>query len=206
MDVKNLYSCTMKHGRIWPVVIFVILLSGCAPCFRTKAMPMQKPSNRGPLEVIVKPTEDMKPADVANLKKVLAEKYSLAGFNPVDLEDRRSNNGGHSVEIAVMKYEHSVPGNNACITAGVGCSYICFLVSPGLLVPGYYHPQFEMTAEVSFYNNGRRVFKKIMSAESTSSANIMNRGDEKFRNEIEDTTIHNFTVAFLKEVDSHENL
>ncbi len=166
---------------------------------------MQKPSNRGPLEVVIKPAEDMKPADVAHLKKVLVEKYTQAGFNPVELEDKKGNSG-RTVEISVMKYEHSVPGNNSCIGAGVGCSYVCFLVSPCLLVPGFYHPQFEMTAEVSYYNNGRRVFKKIMSAESTSSANIINRGDEKFRSEMEETTIHNFTVAFLKEIDGHESL
>ena len=202
MAVKSLHTRTMEHEWIWPVAVFIILLSGCAPCFRTEDMPMQSPSNRGTLEVIIKPAENMNTADVAHLKKVLVEKYSLAGFNPVDLEDRRGN-GGRSVEIAVMKYEHSTPGNNGCIATGVGSSYVCPLVSPCLLLPGYYHPRFEMTAEVSFYSNGRRVFKKIMSAESTSSANIINTGDEKFRNEIENTTIHNFTVAFLKEVDGH---
>jgi len=205
MDVKSLYARTMKHGWIWPVAIFIILLAGCAPSLKTELAPMQKPSNRGPLEVIFKPVEGMEPNDIARLKKNLVEKFSLAGFNPVDLEDGRSNSG-RSVEIAVMKYEHSVPGDNECITVGVGSTYVCPLVAPCLLLRGYYHPKFEIIAEVSFYSNGRRVFKKIMSAESTSSANIINTGDEEFKRKLEQMTTHNFTVAFLKEVDGHESL
>lgn len=190
---------------LWSVAAIILLLSGCSPCFKTELQPMQKPSSRGPLEVVIKPSEDMTSADLGRLKHSLVEKYELAGFKPVNLEDSRSNTG-RSVEIAVMKYEHSVPGNNGCITTGIGSSYVCPLVSPCLLLPGYYHPQFEMIAEVSYYSHGRRVFKKVMSAKSTSSANLINTGDEKFRNELTDTTLHNFTVAFLKEVDSHGNL
>ena len=204
MDVNSPYGRTMSRS-LWPVAVIILLLSGCAPSFKTELLPTQKPSDRGPLEVVIRPAEDMKTADVAHLRKVLAEKYSLAGFKPVELEDRRSN-AGSSVEITVMKYKHSVPGNNGCITTGIGSTYVCPPVAPCLLLPGYYHPQFEMIAEVSFYSNGQRVFKKIMTAKSTSSANIINTGDEEFRNKMEDTTIHNFTVAFLKEADGHENM
>jgi len=203
MGKNSPYDHAMNR-QLWLISVLVLLLSGCSPCFRTDPLPMQKPSNRGPLEVVIKPAEDMKAAELGQLKKSLAEKYEQAGFQPVNMEDSRSN-GGRSVEIALMKYEHSAPGNNGCITTGVGSSYVCPLVAPCLLLPGYYHPQFEIIAEVSYYNHGRRIFKKIISAKSTSSANIINTGDEKFRNELADTTLHNFTVAFLKEVDSRKN-
>ncbi len=205
MDLKSLYARTVKHGWRWPVAAFIVLLSGCAPSLKTELTPMQKAANRGPLEVIVKPAEGMEPDDIARLKKNLVEKFSLAGFNPVDLEDR-SSNSGRSVEISVMEYGHSVPGDNECITVGVGSTYVCPLVAPCLLLRGYYHPKFAIIAEVSFYSNGRRVFKKIISTESTSSANIINTGDEEFKRKIEEMTTHNFTVAFLKEVDGHERL
>ncbi len=193
----------MLFRRIGSIVVCMLFLSGCNPCFRTELEPFQKPSKRGPLNVFVKPAEDMKPVDIVHLKKVLAEKYTQAGFDPVELVDQKSTSG-RSVEIAVVKYEHSVPGNNTCITTGIGSSYVCPLVAPCLLLPGYYHPQFEIVAEVSYYNSGRRVFKKILSAKSTSSANIINTGDENFRSEMEDTTLQNFTVAFLKEADGRE--
>jgi len=201
--MKNPFAHTTLSRLAGTAALLVVLLSGCAPCFKTEPLPAQTQSHRGPLEVVVKPTEDMKPVEVAQLKKSLVEKYELSGFKPVEIEDKRSNTG-RSVEIAVMKYEHSAPGNNGCITTGIGTTYVCPLVAPCLLIPGFYHPQFEMVAEVSFYSNGRRVFKKLMSAKSTSSANLINTGDEEFKAKMEDTTVHNFTVAFMKEVDDHE--
>ncbi len=179
--------------------IFFILLLGCGPSLRTEKIPLPPSPNRGSLEVVIKPAEGITPTDTMRLKKVLTEKFLLAGFNPVETEDSRSN-AGRAVELTVTKYEHKYPAKDEGIFAGVGCVYICPLFAPCLLLPGYYEPQFEIVAEVSLYNKGRRVFKKVMSEKSKSSSNLINTGDEEFKSKIEELTVHNFTVAFLKEL------
>ena len=100
--------------------------------------------------------------------------------------------------MLVTKYEHEHNTNTGSAAAGGGCVYLCPLFAPILLARGYHHPQFEITAEVSVYKNRRKIADKIMTEKSVSLANLVNAGDAEFRAQLEDMTLHNFTVSLLK--------
>lgn len=177
--------------------ISLLVLIGCGPSIKTDKAELKRTPNRGSLDIVVKAAEGIEPEDISCLKKMLVEKFTLAGFKPVEIEDSRGS-AGREIELTVTKYEHAAPASNECVVAGAGCTYLCFLLGPCLLLPGYYHPQFEIIADVSAYRNGNRVFKKVFTEKSTSSANLVNTGNEEFKKQIEDLTIQNLTVALLK--------
>jgi hypothetical protein len=190
----------MKKTALLVLSIVLTALFGCAPSLRTERLALPSSSGRGPFTVVVTPSKDIKPSDVVRFKKLTADTLSAAGFGPVDIDDSRGS-VGRAVEVTLTAYEHSYPAKNEGIFAGVGCVYICPLFAPCLLLPGYYEPQFEITAEVSGYRNGQRLFKKALSERAKSSANLINTGDDDFKASIESLTIHNFTVAVLKNFD-----
>jgi hypothetical protein len=185
----------MKKTALLILGIVLTALFGCAPSLKTERLDL--PSGRGPFTVVVTPSKDIKPSDVLRFKKLTADTLSAAGFGPVDIDDSRGS-AGRAIEVALTAYEHSYPAKNEGVFAGVGCVYICPLFAPCLLLPGYYEPQFAIAAEVSGYRNGQRLFKKVVSERAKSSANLINTGDDDFKDTIESLTIHNFTVAVLK--------
>lgn len=183
------------------LVLSLLLLSGCGPSIRTKKLDLQPKPGRGQMTIVVKAADGISQNDMLRLRQMLVEKFGLAGFRPVNIEDSRGSTG-RVLEMTVTKYEHSWPAKNDGIFAGVGCVYLCPLFAPCLLVPGYYEPQFQISADVSVYQGNHRILRKAFQETSKSSANLINTGDEEFQTKLEDLTVHNLVIAILKELDA----
>lgn len=190
----------MKKTALLVLGIALAALFGCAPSLKTERLDLPSSSGRGPFTVVVTPSKDIKPSDALRFKKLTADTLSAAGFRPVAIDDSRGS-VGRAIEVTLTEYEHSYPAKNKGIFAGVGCVSICPLFAPCLLLPGYYEPQFKIAAEVSGYRNGQRLFKKAISERAKSSANLIDTGDDDFKDTLESLTVHNFTVAVLKNFD-----
>ncbi len=187
----------MKGFVVLMVPFFAILFIGCAPTVKTEKTDMPRARNRGPLTIVVKrSSEDVTAAEASRTKQVLSEKFRLAGFSRVDMASS-ANGAGQSLEIKVTKYEHANSTQTGCAASAAACIYVCPLFAPCAFLPGYHDPQFEIIAEVSAYKNGRLAFQNVMSEKSVSKANLVNTGNVEFKDNLEELTLHNFSVALV---------
>lgn len=181
------------------MVLAVIVLSACAPSISTTKVEMPT-SKRGPLDVVVKSSANIESVEITKARQLFKRSFGNAGFHPVEIEGSRTGSR-RELEIVLSKYEHSTPASNTGIFAGVGCVYLCPLFAPCLLLPGYYKPQFEISADVSGFQGGRRIFNESFTERSASSANLVDTGDDAFRHQLEDLAVHNFTASIVRQMD-----
>ncbi len=187
----------MKKSIVLLIPFLAVLFAGCAPSVKTEKTDMPLARNRGPLTLVVKRSSgDVTAAEASRTKQILSEKFKLAGFSHVDMENT-TNGATQSIEMTVTKYEHANSTHTGCAASAAGCIYICPCFAPCALLPGYHEPQFEIIAEVSAHKNGRLAFKKVMSEKSVTTANLVNTGNVEFKDNLEERTLHNFAVALV---------
>lgn len=189
----------MVLKRAVVVVLGAVVMAGCGPSIKTEKSAMPEAGKRGPLRLTISPGEGLSKTDVSNLKRLLGDSFSRAGYQPVTFGG--SSASGRTVELVVTKFEHLSPSDNTAITAGVGCSYLCLAFAPCLLLPGFNEPQVELIAEVTARQNGKVLFEKVLTERAKASSNAFDRGSEDLRRELEDRTVHNLTVAIINLLD-----
>lgn len=184
----------------WFVIALSIVVSACAPGISTKRIDMPA-GQSGQLDLVVR-SEGAIPAEELQKAKVrLKRSFREAGYDPVVLADTGQGRP-LAIEIALSSYAQSNPANNTTVAVGVGSAYLCPLVAPCLLFRIYYEPQFEISADVAVYRNGQRTFGRTVTERSAASASLIDTGDDRFRSELEDLAVHNFTsrvVGSLRE-------
>jgi hypothetical protein len=160
---------------------------------------MPSTGRRGPIKLIITASEGVTKSDVSSLKRLLCDSFSRAGYQPVTFGGSPAT--GRTVELAVTKFERLSPSDNTTMAAGLGCTYLCFLIAPCLLVPGYNEPQVEIITEVTARQNGKELFSTVLSERAKASSNAFDRGSEELNRRLEDLAVNNLTVAIINLLD-----
>jgi hypothetical protein len=189
-------------GKLSPLVlslVFTLLLFSCCPSMKTDKTSMPKAAAPGSLSITIKPGEGITKSDVSRLKELLALSFSEAGYNRISFNGSKESR--RKLDMVVTKFEHAAPSNNTETAVGVGCAYVCFLLAPCLLVPGYNSPEFELRAEVTGYAGGSEVFSKAISERAVASSNAFDRGSEEFKKQLEALTVNNLVAKIVTAMD-----
>ena len=185
----------MTWNRFALMAVIASTLPACAPSISTPRadIPLMQ---RGHLDIVVKSAGAVPPDEVSKARVQFKRSFQGAGFEPVETGEAGPGND-RALEIVLTKYDQSTPSKNPAVAAGVGCVYVCPLFAPCLLLPIYYEPQFEVSADVVLYDKGRRLFSAYLSERAVSSSNLIQTGNEEFRNELEELAVHNFTASLV---------
>jgi len=178
------------------VMLAAVLLAACGPSIKTEKIAFQQAGKRGPMTLDVRPGEGISAAEAFVVKRFLSESFSSAGYGPVSLNGFRGST--RTVELVVTKFERLSPSDNTAMAAGLGGTFLCFLVAPCLLIPGYNEPQVEISAEVTARQNGKVLFEKVLSDRAKASSNAFDRGSEDLHRQLEELAVRNLSVQIVK--------
>lgn len=180
-------------------LLFAVFLAGCGPSFKTEKLEMPKALNRGALSINVKPGEGITSAHISRVKELLRRSFQEAGYDKISF-NKTGTDRGRVLNIVITRFEHDSSSNNTATAVGVGCAYVCILAAPCLLLPGYNNPRFDISAEVTGYDNGHEVFSDTVAERASGSSNAFERGDEEFMEKLEAMAVHNFAAAVIRQM------
>jgi hypothetical protein len=178
--------------------IILTLLLGCASTkmVRTEEQPIPAATGAGALDIVLTPMKDMEKEKVSFLKAKLTEKFEQAGFTRVAVVQARGNTP-QEIEIKLTNYEFTQTKDSEKVGASAAAAGACICLAPVLGAPRYFDDQYEISADVTAYRNGRALFKETMTEKAHSTANVMEAGSANFKAELEELTLHNLVATVV---------
>ena len=194
----------MKKFVLFGSGIIVMLVLGCSSMqmVRTEEQRIPSATVRGPLDIVLTPTKDMDKEKLSFLKAKLTEKFEQAGFTRIAVIQARGN-AQHEIDIKLTNYEFTQTGEKDKAATSAVCTSLCVCVAPFLGLPRYLDDQYEISADVAVYRNGRLLFRDTVAEKAHSTASVIEAGSEKFKVELEELTIHNFVAGVVNQIIKH---
>jgi len=184
--------------------IILMLTLGCSSMqmVRTEEQRIPPAKAAGPLDIVLTPTKDMEKEKVSFLKAKLTENFEQAGFTRVAVIQARGNTQ-HEIDINLTNYEFTQGGEKDKAATSAVCASLCICVAPILGAPRYFDDQYEISADVAAYRDGRLLFRDTVAEKAHSTASVIEAGSEKFKAELEELTIHNFVAGVVNQINKH---
>ncbi|MGE5312227.1 MAG: hypothetical protein ACM3MN_10840 [Nitrospirota bacterium] len=178
--------------------IMLTLLLGCASTkmVRTEEQPIPSATGAGALDIVLTPMKDMEKEKISFLKAKLTEKFEQAGFTRVAVVQTRGN-AQQEINISLTNYEFTQTKDSEKVGASAAAAGACICLAPVLGAPRYFDDQYEISADVTAYRNGRLVFKEAVTEKAHSTANVMEAGSANFKAELEELTLHNLVATVV---------
>ncbi|HVO83217.1 MAG TPA: hypothetical protein VMU60_02215 [Syntrophobacteria bacterium] len=178
--------------------IMLTLLLGCASTkmVRTEEQPIPPATGAGALDIVLTPLKDMEKEKISFLKAKLTEKFEQAGFTRVAVVQTRGN-APQEINIKLTNYEFTQTKESEQVAGSAAAASVCICLAPVLGAPRYFDDQYEITADVTAYRNGRVLFKETVTEKAHSTANVMEAGSANFKAELEELTLHNLVATVV---------
>jgi hypothetical protein len=176
----------------------LMLLLGCASTkmVRTEEQPIPSATGAGALDIVLAPMKDMDKEKILFLKAKLTEKFEQAGFTRVAVVQARGNTQ-QTIDIKLTNYEFTQNKESEKVGASAAAASACICLAPVLGAPRYFDDQYEISADVTAYRNGRLLFKEPVTEKAHSTANVMEAGSANFKRELEELTLHNLVATIV---------
>jgi hypothetical protein len=178
--------------------IMLTLLLGCASTkmVRTEEQPIPSATGAGALDIVLTPMKDMEKEKILFLKAKLTEQFEQAGFTRVAVVQTRAN-AQQEIDIKLTNYEFTQIKESEKVAGSATAASACICLAPVLGAPRYFDDQYEISADVTAYRNGRVLFKETLTEKAHSTANVMEAGSANFKAELEELTLHNFVATVV---------
>jgi hypothetical protein len=198
LDASVSPEVLMKKFVLLGSGIMLTLLLGCASMkmVRTEEQPIPSATAKGPLDIVLTPTKDIDKEKVSFLKATLTAKFEQAGFTRVAVSQARGN-AQQAIEIKLTNYEFTQTKESDKVAASAACASMCICMAPVLGLPRSFDDQYEISAHVAVYRNGRLLLEDTVTEKAHSTATVMEAGSEKFKAELEELAIHNFVASVV---------
>jgi hypothetical protein len=119
-----------------------------------------------------------------------------AGFTRVAVVQTWGN-APQEINITLTNYEFTQTKESDKVAASVAGPALCICLAPVLGAPRYFDDQYEISADVTAYRNGRLVFKETVTEKAHSTANVMEAGSANFKAELEQLNLHNLVATVV---------
>lgn len=178
--------------------IMLTLLLGCASTkmVRTEEQTIPAATGAGALDIVLTPMKDMEKEKISFLKAKLTEQFEQAGFTRVAVVQVRGN-AQQEIDIKLTGYEFTQTKESEKVGASATAASLCICLAPVLGAPRYFDNQYEISADVTAYRNGRVLFKETLTEKAHSTANVIEAGSANFNTELEELTLHNFVATVV---------
>jgi hypothetical protein len=185
-------------------VSMLMLLLGCASTkmVRTEAQPIPPATGAGALDIVLAPMKDMEKEKISFLKAKLTEKFEQAGFTRVAVVQTRGNTQ-QAIDIKLTNYEFTQTKESDKVAASATAASVCVCLAPVLGAPRYFDDQYEISADITAYRNGRLLFNEPVTEKAHSTANVMEAGSANFKAELEELTLNNFVATVVSRWNKH---
>jgi hypothetical protein len=184
--------------------MILTLLFGCASTkmVRTEEQRIPAATAAGSLDIVLTPMKDMEKEKVSFLKAKLTEKFEQAGFTRVAVVQARGN-APQEIAIKLTNYEFTQTKESDKVAASATAASVCVCLAPVLGAPRYFDDQYEISADITAYRNGRLLFNEPVTEKAHSTANVMEAGSANFKAELEELTLNNFVATVVSRWNKH---